>query len=173
MTKKMSKSMEPAATGQVLTGTREGSMFDPWPLMSLSDWFDRWPEMFARRWPESFRGTHFVEEGFRMEQFVEDDGTVVVRGELPGLDVDNDVTITVDDNELTIVGTREERTEDSANGAYRSEFHYGSFRRSVHLPPGAKTDDVEATYTDGILEVRVPVDADAPVVTKVPIVKAS
>jgi HSP20 family protein len=128
---------------------RTGSMFDPWARMSLSDWFERWPEMFQR----------------------DEDGTFVVRGELPGLDVDKDVTITVDDNRLTIVGQREDRTEESANGSYRSEFHYGSFQRSLLLPPGAKTDRVKATYTDGILEVRVPVDADTSSVTSVPIVK--
>jgi HSP20 family protein len=150
---------------------RTGSMFDPWARMSLSDWFERWPEMFQRQWPESFRGIPFGNEDFRMEQFVEEDGTFVVRGELPGLDVDKDVTITVDDNRLTIVGQREDRTEESANGSYRSEFHYGSFQRSLLLPPGAKTDRVKATYTDGILEVRVPVDADTPSVTSVPIVK--
>jgi HSP20 family protein len=148
-------------------------MFDPWARMSRSDWFDRWPEMFQRRWPESFRGIPFGDDGFRMEQFVDEDGTLVVRGELPGLDIDNDVTITVDDNRLTIVGKREDRTEKSTDGTYRSEFHYGSFQRSLTLPPGAMAQDVTATYTDGILEVRVPVDVETPSVTSVPIVKKS
>ncbi|EKT76412.1 putative small heat shock protein, partial [Rhodococcus opacus M213] len=39
----------------------------------------------------------------------------------------------------------------------RSEFHYGSFYRSMPLPAGAKEDDIAASYTDGILTVTMPV----------------
>ena len=144
---------------------------DPFSRIGLTDWFDRWPELFARRWPESFHGLPFVDEGFRMEQFVEDDGTIVVRGELPGLDPDEDVTITLDADHLTIAGEREDRREENKNGGYRSEFRYGSFERTIRLPAGAKTDDVVATYIDGILEVRVPVDTETPAVTTIPISK--
>jgi hypothetical protein len=37
-----------------------------------AEWFDCWPELFARRWPESFRGTAFGEELVRMEQYPDD-----------------------------------------------------------------------------------------------------
>ena len=144
---------------------------DPFARIGLGEWFDRWPELFARRWPESFHGMPFIDEGFKMEQFVEDDGTIVVRGELPGLDPDEDVEITVDGDHLTIVGEREERHEDKKNGGYRSEFRYGTFQRSVRLPAGAKTDAVSAKYVDGILEVRVPVDTETPAVTTIPIAR--
>ena len=72
---------------------------------------------------------------------------------------------------LTIAGSREERHEDQHDGGYRTEFRYGSFERSVRLPVGAKTDEVTATYTDGILEVRVPVDTETPTATTIPIAK--
>jgi HSP20 family protein len=152
---------------------RETTALDPVSRMGLGDWFDRWPDLFARRWPETFHGIPFIDEGFRMEQFTDDDGTVVVRGELPGLDPDQDVTITLDDGRLTIAATREERTEESANGGFHSEFRYGSFQRSVRLPAGAREDEVTATYDAGILEVRVPVDAEPTQVTTVPVVKKS
>ena len=57
----------------------------------------------------------------------------------------------------------------TAGGRFRSEFHYGSFERSVALPAGAQSDDVTATYTDGILEVRVPVDTKTDAIKKVPV----
>lgn len=136
---------------------------------TLSDWFDRWPDLFARRWPESLQGIPFFDDKFRMEQYVEDDGTMVVRGELPGMDPDEDVTITAGDGRLTISAKRENHTEESKGGRFRSEFHYGSFERSVALPAGAQTDDVTATYTDGILEVRVPVETETDAVKKVPV----
>ena len=144
---------------------------DPFARIGLGDWLDHWPDLFARRWPESFHGLPFVDEGFKMEQFVDEDGTIVVRGELPGLDPDKDVSITMADDRMTIAGSREERHEEKENGGYRSEFRYGSFQRSVRLPAGAKTDEVTATYTDGILEVRVPVDVETPKATRIPIAK--
>lgn len=167
----MTKKTKTPDTVETMPATTPTMFPDPFARMGLSEWFDRWPDLFARRWPEAFHGIPFVEEGFRMEQFVEDDGTIVVRGELPGLDPDEDVTITIDDDRLTIAGEREERHEDKHDGGYRSEFHYGSFERTVRLPAGAKADEVSATYTDGILEVRVPVDTETPDVTKIPIAK--
>ncbi|MBO3752730.1 Hsp20/alpha crystallin family protein [Streptosporangiaceae bacterium NEAU-GS5] len=38
----------------------------------------------------------------------------------------------------------------------RSEFAYGALYRSVTLPTGAKTEEITATYKNGVLEVVVP-----------------
>jgi HSP20 family protein len=139
-----------------------------------SDWFDHWPEMFARRWPEAFRGMTmptmpFGGGMFRMEHLTEADGTVVIRAELPGIDPAEDVKIAIEDGRLTISGERHEHHETEDTHGYRSEFQYGSFERTVRLPAGARFDDVVATYRDGILEVRVPVDAEGPAVRHVPV----
>jgi HSP20 family protein len=75
----------------------------------------------------------------------------------------------VDGDRLKIAGTREERTREKTDGAVRSEFHYGSFERSLHLPTGARTDAIKATYNSGILEVRIPCDGDEATVTTIPI----
>ena len=87
----------------------------------------------------------------RLEDFVEG-GQYVVRAELPGIDPESDVDITVDDGVLTV---KAERREEKKEGG-RSEFRYGSFSRSASLPAGADEENVTATYRDGILEVRVP-----------------
>ena len=42
---------------------------------------------------------------------------------------------------------------------YRSERQYGSFYRAVPLPEGVKLEDVKATFSDGVLEVSVPLAA--------------
>ncbi|KQX46251.1 MULTISPECIES: Hsp20/alpha crystallin family protein [unclassified Streptomyces] len=75
----------------------------------------------------------------------------VLRAELPGMDPD-DVTITVDDNLITVSAEHSESEEDKEH----SEFRYGSFRRTVRLPVTIPADDVEASYEDGILTIRVP-----------------
>ena len=150
--------------------TGSTSLPEPFARMGMADWIDRWPDIFGRRWPDPFRSMPFFGEGCLLEQYVDDDDTIVLRAELPGLDVD-DVDIHVEDGRLTISGHREERDEHKEKGSYRSEFHYGSFERTVRLPAGARVDDIDASYDDGILEVRVPVDTEGEGVTKVTIKK--
>jgi HSP20 family protein len=111
-----------------------------------------------------------VEKGWlRVEEFV-DEGSLVVRAELPGIDPDRDVDISVSEGVLTIRAERQERSEKKEKESYRSEFRYGSFARTIALPAGASEDDVSATYNDGVLEVRVPLgEAPAPQARKVPV----
>lgn len=118
------------------------------PLTDMLEWFDL-------GMPRGRRGIGL--DGYvRVEDYLED-GAYVLRAELPGLDPDNDVTVAVQGDVLTISGERHEEKKER----HYQEFLYGSFRRSVALPKGANADEVRASYTDGVLEVRVPV-GDAP-----------
>lgn len=146
-----------------------------WPATGLA-----WPEeRVDRAFRDMFRdlfagrplGERFAEGGLNpihLEEFV-DNGTCVIRAELPGIHPDKDVEITVADGVLQLHAHREERKEDKRPDGYRSEFHYGSFRRTVGLPKGVKEEDVKATYKDGILEVRVPLGELTPAPTRIAI----
>jgi HSP20 family protein len=85
----------------------------------------------------------------------ERDGKLVVEADLPGLSVD-DVTIEVDDGVLTLSGERSEEREFDDNGTRRTERQYGRFVRSIGLPEGVRTEDVQASFRDGVLEITVP-----------------
>jgi HSP20 family molecular chaperone IbpA len=102
----------------------------------------------------------------RIEDYV-DDGTYVLRAELPGIDPEKDVEVHVARDTLSIRGERREEEQDKRH----HEIHYGEFVRSVRLPEGARTDDVTATYDDGVLEVRVPVETDGIPTRSVPIAR--
>ena len=104
----------------------------------------------------------------RVEQF-QSEGDVVVRAELPGVDPEDDIDVSVIGDRLTISARRQKKEESETDEGFRSEFHYGSFRRTMGLPPGVDADDVKANYDDGILEVRVPIDDEVASKTKVPI----
>lgn len=111
------------------------------------------PDLFG--WVESgfpaFRpttGPHSI----RIEESL-DDETYVLRLELPGVDPESDVEITVADGTLTV--TAERGTEQDQKR--RTEFRYGSYSRSVRLPAGARGDEATASYKDGVLTVSVPV----------------
>ncbi|WP_127784145.1 Hsp20/alpha crystallin family protein [Rhodococcus sp. X156] len=84
------------------------------------------------------------------------DGSYVVRAELPGFDPENNISVTAQDGVLTISAERQESHSDND----RSEFSYGSFRRSIALPQGADTAKISATYQDGILEITMPHDTE-------------
>lgn len=89
------------------------------------------------------------------------EGQLVFRAELPGLDV-KDLDVSIIDRELVIKGERKaEKGTKEENYLYR-EIDYGSFERRFVLPEGAKTDELKAKFTNGILEITMP----APAVTK-------
>jgi len=107
-----------------------------------------------------------------LEEFVEGD-TCVIRAELPGIDPEKDVEISIADGILHLRAEREERSEEKRPDGFRSEFHYGRLARSIRLPDGATESDVTASYKDGILEVRVPAPkaAVAPTPSKIPVTR--
>jgi HSP20 family protein len=79
----------------------------------------------------------------------------VLRADLPGL-TEGDVTIELEDNVLTISGERKAEHEDREEGYYRVERASGSFSRSLTLPEGVDADAITASFTNGVLEVKVP-----------------
>jgi HSP20 family protein len=95
----------------------------------------------------------------RVEEVMEND-QVVVRAELPGLDPEKDIDVTVDEGVLTIRAERRESTEDKTGRGYRSEFRYGTFVRQIRLPRGTSTEVVSASYRDVVLEVRLPAPSE-------------
>lgn len=86
----------------------------------------------------------------RVEDYIID-GRYVLRAELPGIDPDKDVEVTLTEGVLHI---RAEKTK-TVTEPHRSEFAYGSLTRSVTLPSTAQMDDVKAMYKDGVLEISV------------------
>ncbi|RLV04619.1 heat-shock protein Hsp20 [Streptomyces griseocarneus] len=82
---------------------------------------------------------------------LEGDGTYVLRAQLPGVDPEKDISITVEGDTLTVRAEHTERTESKRH----SEFRYGSFERTVRLPFPVPDEEPEAEYRDGILTVTV------------------
>ncbi|WGY04521.1 HSP20 family small heat-shock protein [Nocardioides sp. QY071] len=99
-----------------------------------------------------------------VEEYV-DDGHYVVRADLPGIDPDKDVEVSIADDALTIHGERRGEEHDK----YRSEMHYGSFTRRLRLPHGCRAEDVTATYDAGVLTVSMPVAEPEAAPVQVPI----
>jgi HSP20 family protein len=79
----------------------------------------------------------------------------VVKAELPGIKLE-DIKITVADNQLVIRGEKRREVEKDDTAYHRVERVYGAFERVFTLTKAVAADKIEATYRDGVLEVRVP-----------------
>jgi len=117
--------------------------------------FEEWARMLPfSRWREA-------EELIRVEEFRED-GTLVIRADLPGIDPDKDVELTVSHGILHIEAERREEEKREEKGYVRRELRYGSLSRSLPLPQGVTEADITATYKDGVLEIRIPAPKHEP-----------
>ncbi|KJU83677.1 heat shock protein Hsp20 [Candidatus Magnetobacterium bavaricum] len=90
----------------------------------------------------------------------EDDTTVKVSAELPGLD-EKDIDVSLTRDSLTIKGEKKEETEEKATGYYHVERSYGAFSRTVSLSCDIDHDKVEANFKKGVLVVTLPKTAEA------------
>jgi HSP20 family protein len=94
---------------------------------------------------------------------------LVIRVELPGIDPEKDLDITVHDGMLTIKGERRHEERVDREGYQRFESRYGAFQRTIPLPQGVKEGDIKATYDRGVLEVVVPRAGELTSARKVPV----
>jgi len=114
------------------------------------------------RWLREFFGPAAAADWFKpvtgfspAAEIVKDGGDAVVRLELPGVDVDNDVTVEVEHGRLVIHGERRDERAEENDGRTLREVRYGSFRRSFALPAHISSEAVTASYDAGVLTVRV------------------
>ena len=87
-------------------------------------------------------------------EMLQHNGELIVRADLPGLKK-GDVKVEVTDNAVTIEGERRGEKEDKREGFYRSERSYGKFYRRLPIPEGIHVKDAEATFENGVLEVKM------------------
>jgi HSP20 family protein len=130
-----------------------------------------WPAWFGRPFGDLSGLWTSLDETLKVEEY-DADGQHVVRAEMPGIDPDKDVDITIADGRLHLRADRRSETKTEDTKGYRTEFWYGSFERTLRLPTGATEADVTATYTDGILEVRVPIDTAFAESRRIPVVRS-
>jgi len=129
--------------------------------------FDEWARMLPLR-AMSFPHWHDMDNLLQVEEFRED-GTLVIRADLPGINPDSDIELTVSDGMLYIRAERREEEKREDKGYLRRELRYGSLSRALPLPDGITESDITATYQAGILEIRVPEPKQEPA-KKIPIV---
>jgi len=123
--------------------------------------FDRWLSRRGARTAtpapeESFWPSFFGPSGFGPAvDVINEDDQVRVVAELPGLSKD-DFTVKVEERRVYLEGERKDEREERRGGYTYAERSYGSFSRIVPLPCEVLPDKAEASYRDGLLELRLP-----------------
>ena len=80
---------------------------------------------------------------------------VVYAFDLPGI-AEDQISIEIKDESLTVSAERAKTEETNEEGFYRFERRYGTVARAVGLPQGVDQESISARYENGVLEVRVP-----------------
>jgi HSP20 family protein len=128
--------------------------WDPFrDLVSIQDELNR---LFGRTFTggESLRPTATGSWMPAMDVY-ETDSSIVAKLELPGIEP-GDVEVSVEDQALTVSGTREFPSETNEQNYHRVERRYGSFTRAIALPQTADVEKVSASFDKGVLTVEVP-----------------
>jgi HSP20 family protein len=112
---------------------------------------DRLNRMFDEFYGESF-GRGWVPP---VDIYETDDHAVVLKAELPEMKRE-DISVTFENNVLTLKGERKFDNDAKRENFHRTERFYGSFSRSFTLPATIDATKISASYKDGVLTIRLP-----------------
>ena len=90
----------------------------------------------------------------------ETENDLVLKADVPDVDL-KDIDVRVENQTLTISGERKFEQERTDKGYHRLERSYGHFQRSFAVPNTFDTDNIAASYKNGVLTVALPKKAAA------------
>lgn len=128
------------------------------PLSSMHQELDRWMDNVIQQFGmPSLEGRFGNLPDLLQPQLdiSEHDSEYVISVEVPGVE-ENDITLTLDDHRLVIEGEKRQENRSEDNKFHRVERSYGRFRRVLDLPADAMDEDIDASFNNGILTVRIP-----------------
>lgn len=133
-------------------------MRSEWPFPTLlGSNMEDWPSLTGVGYPDlSVLGA--VADSPEMQVHEARDGaSLVVSAEVPGVDPDTDIQITLTGGNLDLHVVRREESELSdSDGFTHSQSSYGELFYRTEVPGQVTCQDVRASYSDGLLEIRVP-----------------
>jgi len=127
--------------------------WDPFREMTvMRNWMDRFLD--EGRFGSQAMGQGDGSYGLALD-VSENEDSYIVRASIPGIDPE-DLDITINNNVLTIKGETSEEEEEEDERYHVRERRFGVFVRSIVLPSSVDRENVEATYEDGVLTLRLP-----------------
>ena len=127
----------------------------------FEDWFEDFSSRpFRRLWRPAFSRLRAISLEAPALDVYEQKDDLIVKAEIPGLTKD-ELDISLEGNTLTIKGEKKKEEEVKEDDYYRCERTFGAFSRSVELPMEVQTDKVNASFKNGVLEIRLPKTEEA------------
>lgn len=123
---------------------------------SLWRTFDNFANQFDTFFNEFDRGNQTQERALSTAPATDIEETAThydLSFDMPGMKKE-DLNVEVNGRTLTVSGKRERVVNDSKQ--HRSEKFFGEYRRSISLPENFKAEEVEASYDNGVLSIRLP-----------------
>jgi HSP20 family protein len=84
----------------------------------------------------------------------EDSANVYIIAELPGMSKE-DVKITINEENMLIIKGEKKSSIGVSSTSHRTERIFGSFERTFVLPENIATDNVQAKFENGLLELTI------------------
>lgn len=160
----MAQETKPEKKTTAVATRRPSEVLPRWSEMDR--WFDRMFEDFWRRpspslWrPERWFPPELMAMRMPAVDVYEEKDDIVAKAELPGLSKE-DLEVQVRGSTLTLKGEKKKKEEVKEEDYYYSERSHGAFVRNIDLPSEVKSDQVKATFKDGVLEIRMPKTEEA------------
>lgn len=133
---------------------REVTPLERNPLVRFREDMDHLFQRFFHNWPELLETRPW---GVEVDNRTED---VLYKVELPGFEA-SDLDVQANGQTLTIRAEKKYESKQEGDNAPFQSREYRAFHRHFALPAGTKPDQIEATYRNGLLEVRVPKSEEA------------
>lgn len=130
---------------------RLGSPFEDMERM-FDDLFQR--RFFAPSWIPRFKLPEFADVATSVDMF-EEGKELVIKAEIPGMKKE-EISIDFSGDIITISGEKKAEERVERKDFYRVERSFGSFSRKLRLPVAVELDKANASFKDGVLEIRMP-----------------
>ncbi len=128
------------------------------PFRELSTMHRDMDEIFRHTFGDVGGFGHLMKEGDRyplLETYTKDD-RFYIKAHVPGMDPEK-IDVSILGNELTLKGESQEDKDVKEEDYMLREVRYGSFERRITLPRGINTDDLHATFENGMLIISAPI----------------
>jgi len=113
-------------------------------------------DLFTADWPiiDWSKRNGLLDEWVPATNVIETEDSYVIEVSAPGMEK-KDFQLNIANGILRIAGKHEEEREEKDKNYCRQEFKHESFERSFTLPDNVKEDAIQATYENGILQVKL------------------
>lgn len=142
---------EVTVTGPKSALKKYSSQFEEMEQM-FNDFFKQ--RFFAPAWMPHFKFPELADVSTSVDMFEEGDN-LVIKAELPGMKKE-DINVDLKDGVITISGQKKSEEKTERKDFHRIERSFGSFTRRLQLPVEIKADKVQASFKDGVLEIKMP-----------------